>query len=373
MGFYDDIRILRHREELEKIEAGRWGDCIPLHVRIEPTEICNFRCSFCWWHNERKRRTLSSFNFTGKQLFNCARLLAIIDEFADMGVKACSFTGTGDPLMYPYMLEVLNKVRDRGLVFGVTSNMAMPMSEELISILVESEWLRWSMNAGTLDTYTIVHDPHGKDSEKIFLRVQENVSRINQMRIQKAKHPDFNASYVISDNNQNDILSAAQMAKKLGVDNISFRPDTPIKRHVRPNVYSEHVVHEIKKAQEDIQTGNFNIYMNEVRQEDTQKSSDSDLVCFYSNHTTYIDARGDIYPCCYTRYNSRYVIGNVANQNFGDFWFSSARREFYKKLIQNACPACSYGKINQAIKPLYMDKAKTKDMWVRTEQKDYFV
>lgn len=373
MGFYDDMRILQHKEELEKIEAGRWGDCIPIHVRIEPTEVCNFRCGFCWWHNDNKRKTLTSFNFTGRQVFNLDRLLAIIDEMADIGVKAWSFTGAGDPLMYPYILEVLKKVQDRGLIFGLTSNMAMPMSNEIINTLVKSSWLRWSMNAGTLDTYTSVHNPHGRDSRKIFLRVQENVRRIDRARRQKAKCPDFNASYVVSGNNSNDILPAAQLAKELGLDSISFRPDTPIKQCMKANVYSKDVVCKIKNAQKDIQNDHFNVYMDKVRQEDARKCSDPELVCFYSNHTTYLDAHGDIYPCCYTRYHSRYIIGNVMNQNFENFWFSSVRRKFYKKLIQDTCPSCPYIRFNQVLKPLYMGKGTTNDLFVQTKEKDCFI
>jgi len=373
MGFYDDVRILQHHEELKKVQAGRAGECIPIHVRIEPTEVCNFRCRFCWWHNEDKRRTLSNFKFTGKEVFAHGRLLSLIEELAQLGTKALSFTGAGDPLMYPHMTASLNRAHELGLVFGVTSNMAVPMSDELVAALVKASWLRWSINAGTLETFLAVADPKGRDSQKKFRLVQENVRRINQARWQQTGCSEFNASYVVSENNQEDILSAARLVKNLGVDSIAFRPDTPIERQAAPNVYPEKVAHNIERAQQKYQSDVYQVYMNIIRQEDVQKYEDPGLICFYSNHTTYIDARGDVYPCCYTRYHARYVIGNVMEQDFTSFWHSSRRSQFYKQLVQDACPACGYGRFNKALRPLYQGVTKAKDMWVKRAPKDYFI
>lgn len=373
MGFYDDILILQHKEELEKIEAGREGDCIPIHVRIEPTELCNFKCDFCWWHNDENRKHLSDFRFTGKKIFDRQRLLDLIHELSDLGARALSFTGAGDPLMYPHMAQVLNSAHELGFVFGITSNMAMPMNDELVKALAKASWLRWSMNAGTIDTYLAIGNPKGRKPEGVFTRVQENIRRVNRARKDEAVPPDLNVSYVVSDINQKDIIEAARLVKALGVDSIAFRPDTPIKRREKLNFYPKHVVSEIEKARKELDTEGFHVYMNVVRQEDTQKYGDPDLICFYSNHTTHVDASGDVYPCCYTRYDSRYVIGNIMDQSFSDFWFGPERRAFYKKLYQDSCPSCGYGRFNRALKPLYSGEAKVRDILVKVDQRNYFI
>jgi hypothetical protein len=61
------------------------------------------------------------------------------------------------------------------------------------------------------------------------------------------------------------------------------------------------------------------------------------------------------------------------NQNFESFWFSSVRQEFYKKLIQDTCPSCPYIRLNQVLKPLYIGKGTTNDLFVQTKEKDYFI
>ena len=373
MGIYDDIRVLQHKEELEKVEAGLAGDCIPIHVRIEPTETCNFRCSFCWWHNEKNRKAFPNFKFSGNRHLDTDRVLDLIDELADLGTKALSFTGAGEPLMHPHMAEILYKALSRDCVFGITSNMAIPIKNKLVDALARASWLRWSLNSGSLETFLQVANPKGRDPEQAFIRVQENIRRIDRARRRLDNHPDFNASFVITNNNEDDIFPAALMAKALGMDSIAFRPDTPVERQNQPNIYSKKAAYHMAKAQVELRSDGFQVYINEVRQEDAQKSGDPKLICFYSNHTTHVDASGDVYPCCYTRYNSRYVIGNIMDQSFSDFWFGPKRRAFYKKLYQDACPSCGYGRFNRVLKPLYAGEAKVRDILVKVDQRNYFI
>jgi radical SAM protein with 4Fe4S-binding SPASM domain len=140
-----------------------------------------------------------------------------------------------------------------------------------------------------------------------------------------------------------------------------------------PNKYSEEVARDIRKAREKFETERFKVYMNEDRSKDVQKLGDPELVCFYSNHTTYIAANGDVYPCCYTRHDVGYTMGNILEQSFKEFWFSEKRRQDHKKLVFDTCPACPYGSTNQVLKALYKGTAKAAEVYVPVEERDFFV
>ena len=60
----------------------------------------------------------------------------LLEELKKTGVKCVSFTGSGDPLFYPYMDEILKKCHELGLKVGVTSNFAMKISDNLIKKLL---------------------------------------------------------------------------------------------------------------------------------------------------------------------------------------------------------------------------------------------
>jgi radical SAM protein with 4Fe4S-binding SPASM domain len=351
MGLYSNIRLLEHSDTVKVILAGDGAACPPLHVRIEPSEVCNFRCQFCVWHDPERHQAIESrVDMTGKRQLPRERLLRLIDEFATLGIKAISFTGAGDPLVYPHMAEVLRRIREAGIKSGVTSNLAMPLKDETIQELAHCSWVRWSMNGGTEDVYMRVHRPRGNRAGESFVTSQENVKRI---LLEMRDRSRLNASFVVHESNAMDAAPAAALAAGLGVSSIAFRPDTPFDREAAPLSYVGQTLHDILRAKRDYDSATFQVHVNEDRLEDVRKLGDPDLVCFYSNHSTYIAANGDVYPCCYTRYDKRYVMGNILDRDFSEFWNDPLRRGFYRGLSYDACPSCPHGKTNQILKSLY--------------------
>jgi cyclic pyranopterin phosphate synthase len=370
---YEDTPILQHRETLRSIEAGEGLRCGPLHVRIEPTEACNFKCGFCYFHDEGKRAELPFMEFTGRHSLELDRLLSLIDELAELGTRAVSFTGAGEPLVFPRMELVLNRIRQRGMRFAVTSNLAMKMSESLVESLAGGAWLRWSLNAGTAGTFRRIHNPRGSDAEGAFQRAQENVRRIDAARKRLELPLSFNASYVVTEINQEDVLPAARLAREMGVDSLSFRPELPFDRQDDFLQYSQAIERDIEKAKSELESETFRIHMNVERLEDVQKLGDPELVCFYSNHTTYVAANGDVFPCCYTRMDRHYAMGNILKTSFKELWVSEERRKNYQALVFDRCPSCPYGRTNQALRALYRGERKADELWIEVPQPNLFV
>ena len=364
MGFYDSTPLFQFRKQLELVERGKHEECVPLHVRLEFTEVCNLQCRFCWWHGDGCRLEGNHINHTGKRSLPRERALALIDEMIRAGTLAVSFTGAGDPLMYPHMAEVLQKIVDNDLAFGVTSNFAMPLSDDVCSLLCHASWLRVSMNAASPDCYRYLHNPRGNAPEKAFIRMQDNVSRIAEEG--HGRFPDtfvFNGSFVISDTNWKDVGKACYLARDLGLDALSFRPDIPMaERQEEKNSYRQETLDMISAAREELERESFRIYSNEMMHENNVLQHDGELLCYYMNHTAHVESSGDVYPCCFTRADARYAIGNIMNMPFDIFWKSKGRSEMYKRYNQDYCPPCTYGRYNQALKPLYLGEKRAEEL-----------
>ena len=367
---FTNLDVLKH---IEQRCVNKW---VPVHVRIDLTEICNYGCKFCWWHDPERLQEMRQkmvIDYTGTRHISPSRILKLIDEVGEIGTRAISFTGSGEPLLYPSVEDVIAKVHDKGIVTGITSNMGMKISDSLLKRIADSTWVRWSMNGGSKDTYMRVNKPRGRSGEYAFERACENIIRLKTLR-GESKKPSITASVVLYGHTRKDIIDAVQLAMSLGIDGISFRPDmaSASTRYngTRPD---KGLTEFLKKIKNEYETSKFKVHINEERYGDTSCINDEETVCHISNHSTMIAANGDIYPCCYTHGRSRYRLGNINDTPFADLWFSEKRMENYKKLIVNRCLPCPYGPVNKVLKELYEGVKRAEDIYVKDTAKNLFV
>lgn len=354
MSFYNFNKLL----QFNNINKNENGNRKLIHVRIEPTEVCNFECKFCVTQNPERKKIITDKGYDGgKRKFDLNRLINLLEELKLIGVKAISYVAVGDPLMYPNIYQVLKKSNDLGFKLGLTSNFAMNIKDELIDELLNFQWLRWSMNGGSKDIYMKTNNPIGKNGSDAYENVKKNISRLVLGKKNKNSKTLINASYVVSQWNENDLINATKLGLQLGIDNIFFRPDMEAqndRRYEPLNILSRNKkqLDEAKKYSNQF----FNVHIEQERENDVLKAVDDDLVCFYSNHSIYIAANGDVYPCCYTRIDKKYVMGNIADQNFINFWKNEKNCNHYKNLNINSCPSCPYTKLNNELKSIYQGK-----------------
>lgn len=372
---YDNAKLKMHRSALEKAQALDTATP-PLHVRLEPTESCNFQCRFCWTQNPDRLAILketAGFERSDKRI-GLDRMVALVDELADAGTKAISFVAIGDPLTYPGIHKVIERAHHHSIHVGVTSNLAMKISDDLVEQLAKARWIRWSMNGGSKDGYLAVNQPRGTDPEAAYERVQHNVRRILSRREALASRLTLNASVVISRwNGGQELYHAAQLAHTLGIDNVSFRPDMSFQRGDEPATIPPDAWEALRKAQQEFSGGTLQIHIEDQREQDVVKVDDPDLKCFYGNFSIYISAAGDIYPCCYTRGYPRYVVGNIAEASFQDVWYGQSRRESWNGLLIHDCPSCPYVELNRELASLATGETSLETLHRPQEIPDWFV
>ena len=352
MSFYKFNKILSH-DDLHHPNENGFRKLI--HVRIEPTELCNYSCKFCVTQDPDRIKSIQKDGYDGKdRKFDLNRLSDLLDELKEVGVKAISFVAVGDPLMFPNISKVLKKAIKLKFDLGLTSNFGMPLKDEVIESLSEFKWLRWSMNGGSEEVYLKTNNPKGKNPAAAYKNAKENIRRIVLKKKKENKSVLVNASYVVSEWNYHDVVNAAKLGRELEIDNLFFRPDMkPMedRKDIPLDILSKNKP--LLDQAMEFQKGNFKISIEQERENDVLKVKDDNLVCFYSNHSIYIAANGDVYPCCYTRINPKFVIGNITNQKFNEFWKDKNNCEKYKEITLNTCPSCPYNEINQSLKKLY--------------------
>ena len=111
----------------------RWapeGPQGPLTLEIYPTLTCNLDCRFCDT-TDRHRKPVAELSRE--------RLLAIIDEAAELGVRRVFVLCVGEPLVRKDCPDLLRRVKDRGMEGILTTNGTL-LGPALAAQLVQTAW-----------------------------------------------------------------------------------------------------------------------------------------------------------------------------------------------------------------------------------------
>lgn len=104
----------------------------PLHVQLIPTNRCNLKCSFCSCSNENR-----NIEMTKEQAVNIAFELKKLDT------EGVTVTGGGEPLLWPYLPDLLIQLSALGIKTGLVTNGVL-LSKQNPEILNHLTWCRIS-------------------------------------------------------------------------------------------------------------------------------------------------------------------------------------------------------------------------------------
>jgi len=121
------------------------GYKLPLEIKLQLTEKCNFNCDFCF--NKQGSAKCAEMPFSAAK--------KIISKIADEGIKAVRFTG-GEPLLHPKILQLLSFAKKQNLKVLLNTNASLISSQKakkispcIDNVLVSMHSLQ--ANAKTID------------------------------------------------------------------------------------------------------------------------------------------------------------------------------------------------------------------------------
>ena len=102
---YSNLKFLRFSDQLDS-----WRNnsvVAPVHVRIKPINRCNHNCWYCAY---RFKDLKLGEDMDLSDVIPKEKMFEIIDDLIDMGIKAVTFSGGGEPLIYPHITEAVNRL-----------------------------------------------------------------------------------------------------------------------------------------------------------------------------------------------------------------------------------------------------------------------
>ena len=316
----------------DRLEAIRSGvPAGPVHVQLILSDLCNQACRFCAYRDPTYTSSElfhvdGNYNPNRKLPFD--KVIEILDDCAEMGVKAVQLTGGGEPTVHPRFGDVVQAIRDRGMQWALVTNGVIDKWD-----CSSATWVRVSLDAGTKKTYAKIR----RVPEWHFDRAVATIGRLKS-----------GVGFVVTPENWREIYAATLLVRSLGASNIRISAQFSTHGEELFADFRERAAYMARQA-ENLACDGFEV-INRFGEkiDDLHQGRPDYRRCGYQHFTTYIGADQNLYRCCVYAYNPRGLIASIKDQRFKDVWREIAYPDF-RDFDARACERCQFNKINRAI------------------------
>lgn len=337
MKIFNTDKLAYHGDRVHKWQNG--GNPPPVTVELDMIGACNSNCPRC-----------AGGEHSG--IIGDDRVLRLIDELSDIGVRGLTFTGGGEPTLHKGLATAIDRTFTHGIDVGLITN-GLIMQEPLMQTAIRCcQWIRVSLDAGSAPDYK---ESHGGD-EEAFRNVCQTIDRLSNEKKKVGSSCTIGVGYLIDDSSISGMFNATTLAKILGADYVQFRPyhldgwwngpeDLDIERyrseyrHCQKEEIDGFSVLESSPKFEKLKTGDISRHYR---------------FCHGQQFCATICATGDVTLCCHTRGRAEFTLGNINEQSFAKIWDGDKRQKVLEKLNMavDCPPLCRCDGINDILEGL---------------------
>jgi len=317
-------KIFAHRERI--MEWLKTGTPRPVTFELDITNACNHRCPSCFGFHPALDASRMGF----------ADIKNILAQIAELGAKAVTFTGGGEPLAHPQALPALAHARSLGLDVALITNGSALTPEAAEVILTNCVWTRISLDAASPEVFQKMHGLNGNAYHKVLANIRE-------LCAQKAKSSSrctIGIGFLTSRQSRADTYGFSRIGRELGVDYAQYRP--LLRRHGEPDIdYLEgKEIADMTRGRCDFSNERYHVLCSEhkYRQISAGTIARSYAACYGQHFATVIGADMKVYVCCHMRGLAKYCLGDLRRETLRGIWYSQRRQETAQSIDFKDCP-----------------------------------
>lgn len=318
-------KVLLHPEQISKIKNG--SRPFPLTIELDLTNHCNHRCSFCVWG---EHISVDKSSLEKETIKNC------LQDMKDLGTKAITFTGGGEPMIHKNFFEILPFSKSLGFDCGLITNGSAITERNCGLLLKNLNWIRLSMSGGDKESYLAVQ---GKDH---FELVCKNLEMLCKEKKAKKSNLKIGIRMLITKENLHTLIKLTKIIYQLdGVDYMQIAPD-----HDNEDGgkfwHGESVKTEITKAEILLKEKNIKFVTSGFEILNTSKQNkdkilDKPTKCYAHFYQVAIMADGNVAFCKNARFDEKYSVGNINKNTIKEIWNSEKNKKFEGWVRPNNC------------------------------------
>jgi MoaA/NifB/PqqE/SkfB family radical SAM enzyme len=317
---YTRMKVFHFQQKLDSLSRETDAILPPVHVRVKPTNVCNHRCSYCAYRAESLQL---GCDMNQRDSIPRDKIHEIIDDFAEMGVGAVTFSGGGEPFCWPHLAEAANQLSRTSISFAALTNGARLTNEVAAVFAHHATWLRVSIDGWDDVSYARYRNV----AEGEFTRVMNNMKAFKQL----GGACYLGVSLIVDAANAPQVYNFIARLRDIGVDSVKVSPCIISNDGAENNVYHAPFFAEVKcqiaRALDDFVDEHFEIF--DAYHELDEKFTKDYTWCPYLQILPVIGADLNVYSCQDKAYNlAEGLLGSIKNQRFRDFWMTDKEKFF---------------------------------------------
>ncbi|MBV8600524.1 MAG: radical SAM protein [Candidatus Eremiobacteraeota bacterium] len=297
--------------------ADRFGDrqgplAAPVHIRIKPTNACNQNCWYCAY---RVDHLALGSEMEIRDRIPREKMLEIAGDAIAMGVRAVTFSGGGEPLVYPYLAETVRMLGEGGVAIGCLTNGAALRGDAADALGEWATWVRISIDAWDDESYAKSRSVR----KGTFERVLENIDAFSDA----SDRCTIGISFIVTRENAPHIAEFCRLAYAVGAQHVKLSACVVANDVAENNAYhaeiADLVADQIAIARE-LEGPSFTI-LDHYHSLPERFVREYDW-CPMLQILTVIGADLSVYTCQDKAYTPSGVLGSIRDRSFRTFWSS---------------------------------------------------
>jgi radical SAM protein with 4Fe4S-binding SPASM domain len=281
----------------------------PYMAHVSPAGLCNLRCAICPAHDPQTR---------GKSLLPFLTFKKLVDEIGDYLIYIILWSW-GEPFLNPDIYRMISYAGEKNVLTVTSSNLNRFGREEAKKV-VESglDALIVALDGVTEESYSKYRS--GGSARRV---IENTRILVEEREKSRKKKPFIDLRMVVSKENEHEVEEFRSLARKLGVDMLSFKAfstrqpgfaDPEIDRQYAPK------------------TKFFRWY--DYQPDFTVNRRAKKYNCKFPWTKPTVFADGEILSCEFDLQYS-HAFGNLNEQSFREIWFGEKAREFRRRFEKN--------------------------------------
>jgi len=311
----------------------------PVGSVIDLTDACNLHCAFC-----------NAASFRHKRMQGGDHVRKIVDMLADWGVHSVCYAGGGEPSLHPEFTDLVKYTHDKGLEVGISTNGVRLDETDCEIIAKNARFCGFSIDAATEELWRKIKGGTTEQYNQLMYNCEVIAAYASKTSL------DLTYKFMLTPENQHEILKAAQKAMIIGFKNFFVRPaayeNVPEKER-KYNFDIESVLWQLEKARE-LQDDRFHVYSNFRRVDEKLHRILPFKKCLATPLIVVFCADGYCYPCI--DYRERQYGRMTQHRYIRRYWGSDIHKRFVNSLNLENCPRCAMGTYQRQIEAYQEDK-----------------